>query len=152
MNARPAAAIVVFVAIMLAIGFSAAFVSPPGAWYAGLQKPAFNPPNWVFAPAWTALYVLIGLAGGLAWRSTRRGPLTALWLAQAVLNGAWSLVFFRWHMVDAALGVVVALEFVIFGFVFLAWRPARVAALAFMPYACWVAFAALLNLEILRLN
>ncbi len=99
----------VFTALMFAIGFTAAAFSMPGEWYASIAKPWFNPPNWVFGPVWTLLYVLIGIAGAIAWRSAAGNVLTMLWAVQVLLNGAWSIVFFRWQNPDGALAVVLAL-------------------------------------------
>ena len=144
--------VIAFVALVLVVGFASALLSPPGVWYASLAKPGFNPPNWIFAPVWTVLYIFIGIAGALAWRSDRRGLLTPLWFGQLVLNGTWSIVFFRMHLPVVALAVVLALLATIFGFVGVAWRSNRTAAMLFLPYAAWVAFASLLNLMIVRLN
>jgi tryptophan-rich sensory protein len=141
-----------FILAMFAIGFSAAAISIPGEWYASLAKPFFNPPNWVFGPVWTVLYVLIGIAGGIAWLSPARFPLNGLWIAQALLNGAWSIAFFRMQSPALGLVVVLALLAAILAFIALAWRPVRTAALLFIPYALWVSFATLLNATILAMN
>jgi len=141
-----------FILAMFVIGFSAAAVSVPGEWYAGLSKPFFNPPSWVFGPVWTVLYVLIGIAGGLAWLSPARFPLVGVWIAQALLNGAWSIAFFRLQSPAFGLLVVLAMLAAILAFIVLAWRPARAAALLFIPYALWVSFATLLNATILAMN
>jgi len=142
----------VFILAMFAIGFSASGVSVPGEWYAGLSKPFFNPPSWVFGPVWTVLYVLIGIAGGIAWQSSARWPLTGLWIAQALLNGAWSIAFFRMQSPASGLVVVLAMLAAIVSFIVIAWRPTRAAALLFIPYALWVSFATLLNATILSMN
>jgi translocator protein len=144
--------IAAFILAMFLIGFSAAAVSIPGEWYASLAKPFFNPPNWVFGPVWTVLYVLIGIAGGIAWLSPARMPLTGLWFAQALLNGAWSISFFRLQSPALGLVVVIAMLAAILAFIALGWRPARMAALLFIPYALWVSFATLLNATILAMN
>lgn len=141
-----------FILLMFAIGFSAAAVSVPGEWYAGLAKPFFNPPSWVFGPVWTLLYVLIGIAGGIAWLSPARSPLTGLWIVQALLNGAWSIAFFRMQSPAFGLVVVITMLAAILAFIALAWRPARISALLFIPYAMWVSFATLLNATILAMN
>jgi tryptophan-rich sensory protein len=142
----------VFIAIMFAVGFSAAAWSVPGEWYAGLQKPWFNPPAWVFGPVWTVLYVLIGIAGAAGWNSPARTPLTALWAVQLLFNGAWSPSFFAMQRPGLALAVVLALLAAILAFIVLAWRPARWAARLFLPYALWVSFASILNVAIVALN
>jgi tryptophan-rich sensory protein len=141
-----------FILAMFVIGFSAAAVSVPGEWYAGLSKPFFNPPNWIFGPVWTVLYVLIGIAGGLAWLSPARFRLTGLWIAQALLNGAWSITFFRLQSPAFGFVVVLAMLAAILAFIVVAWRPARAAALLFIPYALWVSFATILNAAILAMN
>ncbi|TFF22884.1 tryptophan-rich sensory protein [Jiella endophytica] len=122
-----------------------------GGWYAALQKPSFNPPDWVFAPVWGTLYILIGIAG---WRVWRRGlrTLQKLWWLQLVLNFAWPPVFFAAHMLGAALGVILVLDFAVAAFVVAAWRIERVSALLFLPYLAWIAYATLLNAALWQLN
>ena len=126
-------------------------VARPDGWFAALAKPSFNPPNWVFAPVWTALYVLIAVVGA---RTFERGlgPGFALWAAQLALNFAWSPVFFGLHRPGAALVVVAALLAAVLAFIAAQWNADRVGALLFTPYAVWVAFATLLNGAIVTLN
>lgn len=137
-----------FVAAVTAIGLLIGWAFLPGAWYAGLVKPAFTPPNWLFGPAWTTLYVLIGIAGARAW--TRGGA--GLWFAQMGLNFLWSPVFFGLQNPGLGLLVILALLATILAFIAHRWRQDRVAALLFLPYAAWVSFATALNAAIWRLN
>ena len=140
-----------FLVVVIGGGLLIGFAARPGVCYAGLAKPPFNPPNWVFAPVWTLLYALIAVAGA---RTFERGLdfAFALWVAQLVLNFAWSPVFFRLHRPGAALAIVAVLLAVIIAFVAQSWQADNVSALLFVPYACWVAFAALLNASIVKLN
>ena len=124
----------------------------PDQWFAALQKPAFNPPNWVFAPVWSTLYVLIAIAGWRWWERDSRSIPMALWWLQLVLNFAWTPIFFSLHAIGAALLVIVGLLAVILIFVATSWRRDRAAAMLFLPYAAWVAFAAVLNAAIYQLN
>ncbi len=124
----------------------------PDAWYAGLAKPSFNPPNWVFAPVWTALYAMIAVAGWRLWHRARTGAAMALWWGQLALNFAWTPVFFLGHALALAFAVIVLLLGVILVFI-AAVRPVdRAAAWLFAPYAAWVGFAGLLNGALLVLN
>ena len=124
----------------------------PGDWYAGLQKPSFNPPNWLFGPVWTLLYVLIGVAGWRIWRRDRRSVLMKLWWVQLVLNFLWSPVFFGVQSIGGAMAIILALLAVIVAFIATALREDRIVAWLFVPYAIWVAFASLLNGSIYLLN
>ncbi|TPW28374.1 TspO/MBR family protein [Pararhizobium mangrovi] len=126
-------------------------LTAPDAWYAALKKPAFNPPSWVFAPVWSVLYVLIGIAGARTFARRPKGPAMAAWIVQMVLNFAWSPVFFTLHAIAPALAIVVALTLANALFIVLTWRPDRLSALFFVPYVAWTAFAAVLNGAILRL-
>ncbi len=134
-----------FIALVLGGGILIGVLTPPDQWYAALAKPPFNPPGWIFAPAWTLLYILIAVAG---WRTWQRGPRSAamaVWCVQLALNFLWSPVFFGAHRPGAALFVVAALLATILAFIAMRWPRDRIAALCFTPYAAWVAFATLLN-------
>jgi translocator protein len=124
----------------------------PGPWYDSLEKPWFNPPNWVFGPAWTTLYVLIAIAGWRIWRQRRTGGAMTAWWVQLGLNFLWSPVFFTLQNIGLALAVIVAMLVAIIAFMVLARPHDRIAALLFAPYAAWVAFATLLNGAIFLLN
>lgn len=144
--------LVVFLVVVIGGGLAIGLVTRPDGWYAELAKPPFNPPNWIFGPVWTILYVLIAVAG---WRTFRRdagGTAMKLWAAQLALNFLWSPVFFAAHIVGAALAVVVLLFAAIVGFIAATWTVDRPAAWMFVPYAAWVAFATLLNASIWVLN
>jgi tryptophan-rich sensory protein len=126
-------------------------------WYAGLVKPSFNPPNWVFAPVWTALYLLMAFA---FWRilrapnsgDNRRRSAVALFLVLLLLNATWSWMFFWAHSPLLGLANIFP-QFVVT--IATAMRFARIdrrAALCLVPLIAWVAFAGLLNVAIWRLN
>jgi len=144
--------LLVFLVLVVGGGIAIGIVTAPGAWYTALVKPSFNPPNWVFAPVWTVLYVLIAMAGWRLWRRDRLGWPTILWWGQLALNFLWSPVFFSMHRVDAALGVILLLFAATVGVIVTSWRHDRVTSWLFLPYALWVGFAAVLNGAILRLN
>jgi tryptophan-rich sensory protein len=127
----------------------------PGAWYAGLNKPSWNPPNWVFAPVWSALYTLMGVAAWLVWRrggfSVRRLPLM-LFLAQLALNAAWTPLFFGLHHLGLAFAEILLLWGVLAATAVVFFRVDRPAGTMLLPYLAWVSFAAMLNLALWRLN
>jgi benzodiazapine receptor len=124
----------------------------PGPWYEALQKPWFNPPNWLFGPAWTVLYILIAIAGWRTWVFNRASRAMTLWWVQLALNFLWSPLFFTLHSIGGALLVVSLMLLSILAFIALRWNRDRVAALLFVPYAAWVAFATSLNAAIWWLN
>lgn len=146
------ASLAVFLVLVLGGGLLIGYATLPGAWYAALAKPAFNPPNWVFGPVWSLLYVLIAIAGWRIWRTLVSGAAKTLWIVQLVLNFLWSPVFFGAEMPRAGLAVIILLLAAILGFIVAAWNEDRSAAWLFVPYAFWVAFATLLNLSIVWLN
>ena len=135
-----------------ATGLLIGAVNIPGAWYAGLNKPPFNPPDWVFAPVWTVLFILIAMAGFRTFEREARGTAAMLWGLQMALNFAWSPVFFSLHRIEWALAIVLAMLAAVLGFVWRQWQCDRVASWLFVPYAAWVGFAATLNAAIAVLN
>jgi tryptophan-rich sensory protein len=136
---------VLFIAIVLGIGLLIGYINLPGEWYRSLVKPPFTPPNWLFGPAWTIIYILVGIAGARTWLGGGISPGMVLWFVQMLLNFIWSPLFFGRQMPATALVVIVALLVAILGFIANRWSADRPAALLFMPYAAWVAFATLLN-------
>ena len=138
-----------FLLLVVGGGLLMGAVTGPDAWFASLRRPSFNPPNWLFAPVWTTLYVLISIAGWRIWsrRTASRADSLAsgLWWLQLSLNFLWSPVFFAAHRIDLALAVIALLLLSIIGVVATTWHRDRVAALLFAPYVLWVAFATALN-------
>jgi len=147
------AALFAFLIVVLGCASLIGLAVRPDPWYATLDKPPFNPPDWVFAPVWTALYVMIAIAGWRTWmREGWQSRAMLLWLMQMALNFAWTPMFFGAHVPDAALIVIVCLLIAIVAFIREAWPRDRVAAWLFVPYAAWVAFACVLNGAIMVLN
>ena len=147
----------VFLAICLGVsGIGGAVTATSvGSWYQALQKPSFNPPDWVFAPVWTTLYVMIAIAGWWLWRRVGLRPARtafAVYAVQLALNLAWSILFFSFRMIGAALIEVVVLLAAVLVTQLMFWRQDRVAGLLFVPYAAWVSFAMLLNAALWALN
>jgi benzodiazapine receptor len=139
-----------FLVLTVGGGLAIGLLTRPDAWYEALQKPSFNPPNWLFGPVWTILYVMIAVAGWRVWRSSASLP--RIWSAQLLLNFAWTPLFFGAHRIDLALATIVLLLATIVTFAVLAARRDRIAALLFVPYAAWVAFATLLTGALYFLN
>lgn len=144
--------LLVFIVICVGGGALIGVFTGADAWYAALAKPSFNPPNWIFAPVWTSLYLLIAVAGWRTWRRERFGTAMTVWIAQMALNFLWSPIFFRAHSIGGALIVIVLTLVAIVAFMALVFRKDRVSFWLFAPYLVWVSFATLLNASLLALN
>jgi tryptophan-rich sensory protein len=142
----------------LALTFGAAFIGSrflPDAWYAGLKKPPWNPPNWLFAPVWTLLYMMMAGAAWLVWKQHGvQGaalPLT-LFILQLALNCAWTWLFFGRHRPGSALVDIGVLWLVLLATVVTFWGLQPLAGQLLIPYLLWVTFATVLNFAVYRLN
>jgi translocator protein len=141
----------------VALCFAAAatgLVWTPGEWYAQLHKPSWTPPDWLFGPVWSALYLMMGVAAWLVWRRgghAARGAL-ALFLVQLALNAAWTPAFFGLRNPGLGLIVILALWIAIAAAINAFWRQHRAAAALLVPYWAWVTYATALNFAVWRLN
>ena len=118
-------------------------------WYATLNKPFFSPPNWVFAPVWTILYILIGISLYLIWQ---KKMVPAIFWVQLILNAAWSIIFFGMRNPILALIDIVVLWIAIIFTLKSFYKLNKLAGNLLIPYLLWVSFAAILNLAIVVLN
>lgn len=155
--------LVLSIGICLAAGFIGSFftIDSISTWYSTLNKPFFNPPNWVFGPVWTVLYVLMGWSLYQIWNNHSNAVKkdeTLLfsayyWFAvQLILNTLWSIIFFGWKNPSLALATIVFMWFSIGMTVSAFFRIRKEAAYALLPYWAWVSFASLLNMSIVLLN
>jgi tryptophan-rich sensory protein len=155
---RRAAGIVVLIAVCELAGIVGSVFTMPAipGWYAGLAKPSFNPPNWIFGPVWTLLYAMMGLAAYLLYEKGFKRPevkkALAVFAAQLVMNTLWSIVFFGAHRILGAAVVIVLLWAMILATILLFHRISKAAAYLLVPYILWVSFATVLNASLYVLN
>lgn len=151
--------IIYCVAICLVVGYLSSITtqSSINTWYPTLIKPVFNPPNWLFAPVWTLLFIMMGIAAGMIWNqleNQRELVKKALlfFTVQLLLNALWSYLFFGLNNVLLALIEVILLWLVIYETFHIFKKIDKKAAYLFIPYLIWLAFAAVLNGSIYYLN
>ncbi|MEW4562478.1 TspO/MBR family protein [Bremerella sp. JC770] len=139
-----------------AAGVGSSFTMPQiETWYAELEKPFFNPPNWVFGPVWSVLYLMMAVAVWLVWKNA--GWVNAphslgMWCFQLLLNTTWSVLFFGLESPVLAAVEITVLWISILITTIAFWRHDRLAAILMMPYLAWVSYAAALNYTIAALN
>lgn len=138
--------VITFCAPLLSIG------SMPGAWYAALQTPSWNPPPWLFVPAWTLLYTLMAIAAWLVWKRVGFSRPLVLYFVQLALNAAWTPIFFGAHQLGFALIEIVVMWIAILLTLLSFRRVNTTAGWLFVPYLAWVSFATVLNFTLWRLN
>lgn len=149
---------VVAVLICQGAGFIGAVFTTPSipTWYASLEKPFFNPPNWLFFPVWTTLYTLMGISAFLVWRKGIRDRQVrialGIFVAQLILNSLWSIVFFGLHALLGGLMVIVVLWIAILLSIITFFRLSKLAGVLLIPYVLWVSFATVLNFSLWQLN
>ncbi len=147
-----------FIALCLAVGALGGWVTAPAVaeWYPTLNKPAWNPPDWLFAPVWTTLYVLMAVAAWLVWQRGQQGAAITgamvLFFSQLLLNLAWSFLFFGARQPGTAFMEILMLWATLLATIVAFWRVSKPAGLLLLPYIAWVSFAALLNYTVWQMN
>jgi len=150
--------LVISIATPLAVGGLSGFATARGVtnWYPTLTKPSFNPPAWVFGPAWTLLYIMMGVAAFLVWRKGLEVDgvkiAVTVFVIQLALNGLWSILFFGMQAPGLALAEIIVLWIAIGATVVLFWRVVPAAGALLLPYWGWVSFATVLNASLWWLN
>ncbi|NOT58574.1 MAG: tryptophan-rich sensory protein [Deltaproteobacteria bacterium] len=147
-------ALIAWLALCFAASSTAVFVSVDG-WYAGLLKPSWNPPAWLFGPVWTLLYAMMAVAAWLVWREggwREQARALRLFLLQWLLNALWTPLFFGLHRPGLAFAEIILLWLALVATLVSFWRVRKQAGVLLMPYLAWVSFAAALNFTIWRLN
>lgn len=143
-----------FVGASVLAALPGAFIRP-GEWYERLAKPSWRPPNRLFPPVWSILYVMIAVSGWLVWREAGFSgggvPLSVFGL-QLALNAAWTPAFFGLHRIDLGLAIIVLVWLSIVATIVFFYPVSSVAALLLVPYLLWVSFAVALNFSIWRRN
>lgn len=146
------------VVLCVTVGYLSGLVTRESilTWYVTLNKPSFNPPNWVFAPVWTLLYIMMGVAAGMVWISNSDEQTTkkalGFFAIQLGLNALWSYLFFGLHNPLLALIEIILLWLMIFETYNMFKKINKTVGLLLLPYLAWVSFAAILNASIWWLN
>ncbi|PIU89163.1 TspO protein [archaeon CG06_land_8_20_14_3_00_37_11] len=146
--------------IVFLAGFIGSYFTYPGiqSWYAGLNKPAIAPPNWLFAPVWSALYVLMAFSFYFVWNKSKVNnkvlvnECMTLFIIQLVLNSLWSIIFFGLHNISLALVEILVLWSFLFLTIVKFYKIDKKSAYLLIPYILWVSFAALLNYSFMAVN
>jgi benzodiazapine receptor len=149
---------VICLVIPLAIGVLGSLLTMESVktWYTTLNKPSFNPPNQIFGPVWSTLYVLMGISSYLVWKErktfTGYNLAVGLYFSQLILNLMWSFLFFYQHQIGFALAEIIVLLIAIITTAIVFYKVNKVAGLLFIPYILWVSFASYLTYSIFILN
>lgn len=157
MEPRKIITLILAVAVCMSAGVIGSLFTAPAisGWYATLNRPDFSPPNWVFAPVWTTLYILMGISLYLIWEKRKNKhakPALAVFSVQLVLNTAWSFLFFGLQSPFYGLLDIIPLWFFIAATIHYSYKISKKAAYLLIPYLLWVSFAAILNFSIYLLN
>lgn len=125
-------------------------------WYMTLEKPSITPPGLVISVAWTIIYILTAISAIVVWQRFKRDAtlkwIIGIFIANALLNGLWSFIFFRWHLIGLAIIEMILLEISTLALIFLIWPRSRAAAILLAPYAIWVLFATFLAYQFWWIN
>ena len=121
-------------------------------WYSLLNKPAFNPPDWIFGPVWTVLYVLMSIAAWAAWIKLSEKKILQIYFAHLFFNGIWSVIFFGFHLIFIALIDLIIILFFIIWLMRIYYQVNKISFLLMIPYLLWSSYALMLNATIFYLN
>lgn len=149
---------IIAIALPLMVGATSGFFTVTGveSWYQTIQKPSWNPPNWIFGPVWTTLYIMMGVALFLVWKEDTSEELKkiafTLFAIQLILNFFWSFIFFNQQQPGWALVEIIAMWVFILLTIFAFAQVNKTAAWLLVPYISWVSFATILNYTIWQLN
>ena len=149
--------LIIAITLPLAVGGISSYFTLQAipTWYTTLHAPSFNPPNWIFGPVWTTLYILMGISLYLIWKmpeTPARNTACIVFLIQLVFNFSWSFSFFYFKNIGFALIIIIGLWLSIAATLFLFYKIKPIAAYINIPYLCWVSFATALNYAYYRLN
>lgn len=146
---------IIWVCICLVISALSGWITTQhiDTWYPHINKPSFNPPAWVFAPVWTLLYIMIGLAGALLWVNRKDYPFPfVMYLIQLLFNFAWSFIFFGAHLIGWAFLDIILLWITLGITLIASYKSSNTACWLLLPYFLWVSFATILNASLFYLN
>jgi tryptophan-rich sensory protein len=148
--------LIVSAGLALLVAIAGGLLTDIGSWYYALKVPSWKPPDWAFGPVWTTIFTLCAISAALAWRDAGeeglRTRVVTLFVVNAVLNIAWSWLFFTLKRPDWALIEVAALWLSVLALIIGLWGISRTASLLLVPYLAWVSVAATLNQSIVRMN
>ena len=153
---RSFAVLIFFIAACLAVGYLGSLATSYSLqnWYLGIRKPPLNPPNWVFAPVWSVLYIMMAIVGWRLWalRSARKNHLRILFVLQLIFNALWSLLFFGLRNPFFGLVDILLLWAILLFLTCTSWRADKISGLLLIPYFLWTSFAVYLNAALWWLN
>lgn len=150
--------LIICILICLSIGGISGYITANEipAWYSTLNKPSFNPPNWIFTPVWTLLYILMGISLWLIWKSdvssTIKNTAIFIFAIQLILNFFWSIIFFSFHQLGFSLIEIALFWIFILLSIFKFYPISTTATYLLIPYLLWVSFASVLNFALWKLN
>ncbi len=122
-------------------------------WYSGIMKPSFNPPDWIFAPVWISLYLMMGVAAWLVWLSPQKTEkILNIFYIHLLVNASWSIAFFAMHQILASLIIIGIIILFVIWLIKLYYPINKISALLMIPYLAWLGFAFILNFSIYNLN
>ena len=146
-----------WVTALIGIGSILGFLTQPAmsTWYSALKRSPLTPPNYVFPVAWTVLYALLGVCGGIIWQASsvsRVHPIKSLYIIQLILNWMWTPVFFQYHLTGLALLLLILMDILTLMVVYVSYAKQRSVSLLMSPYLGWILFASYLNFYIWLYN